>query len=200
MTRRLRTVIGRVPPPPPPARRSPPGSKHGPGHRNDSPTGRGTCARGALEQGSAWAGQGGSSAPVRPRVAVCSAWSAWSARGRHRVCAVLKLAGAECGPMWNSWGLAVTFGWPWCRSEGTTGGTSRRFYTRLPPPVEVGRRPPGGGGGGGQGGAMGGGGWEGRLRGGGPGGAIWVGEGEGGVGGHRLPLPPLALNLTIPSR
>ena len=45
---------------------------------------------------------------------------------------------------------------------------------------------------------MGGGGsWEGRL-GGGPGGAIWGGEGGGG-GGGGVPLPPLALNLTIPS-
>ena len=35
------------------------------------------------------------------------------------------------------------------------GGTSPRYYTRLPPEVEVGRRPPGGIGGGVQGGAMG---------------------------------------------
>ena len=43
---------------------------------------------------------------------------------------------------------------------------------------------------------MGGGGLrEGRLGGGGPGWAIW---GVGG-GGHRLPLPPLALPLTIAS-
>ena len=34
--------------------------------------------------------------------------------------------------------------------------------------------------------------------GGGLGAAIWGGEGGGG-GGHKLPLPPLALNLTIPS-
>ena len=39
---------------------------------------------------------------------------------------------------------------------------------------------------------MGGGLREGRLGGGGPGGAIW-GVGGGGKGGHRLPLPPLAL-------
>ena len=43
----------------------------------------------------------------------------------------------------------------------------------------------------------GGGGWEGRL-----GGGVQVGQfgvvGWGGGGGHRLPLPPLALNLTIP--
>ena len=31
---------------------------------------------------------------------------------------------------------------------GITGGTSPRFYTRLPPPIEVGRRPLRGGGGG----------------------------------------------------
>ena len=51
------------------------------------------------------------------------------------------------------------------------------------------------------GGAMGGaGGWEGRWGGGAPGGAIWGGEGgAGGGGGERLPLPPLALPLTIPS-
>ena len=71
-----------------------------------------------------------------------------------------------------------------------------------PPPVEVGRRPRGGGGGGHlgggsgrgdgggvQGGAMGGGGREGRL-----GGGVQVGQfGVVGGGGHRLPLPPLAL-------
>ena len=37
----------------------------------------------------------------------------------------------------------------YCRKGGRgvcTGGTSPRFCTRLPPPVEVGRRPPGGGG------------------------------------------------------
>ena len=44
---------------------------------------------------------------------------------------------------------------------------------------------------------MGGGGGSGRVGwGGGPGGAIW---GVGGGGGHRLPLPPLALPLTIAS-
>ena len=42
------------------------------------------------------------------------------------------------------------------RNTSATGGTSPRFCTRLPPPVEVGRRPPGRGGGGG--GAVGGGG------------------------------------------
>ena len=49
---------------------------------------------------------------------------------------------------------------------------------------------------------------EGRLGGGGPGGANWGGGGGGiqvgrfgvlGGGGHRLPLRPLALPLTIPS-
>ena len=52
---------------------------------------------------------------------------------------------------------------------------------------------------------MGGGGWEGRL-GGGPGWRGWSRWGDlgwwggaRGVGGDRLPLPPLALNLTIPS-
>ena len=47
----------------------------------------------------------------------------------------------------------------------------------------------------------GGGGWDGRL-----GGGVQVGQfgvvrggGMGGGGGHRLPLPPLALPLTIPS-
>ena len=45
-----------------------------------------------------------------------------------------------------------------------------------------------------------GGGAVGRVSwgGGGPGGAIW-GGGVGGGGGDRLPLRPLALNLTIPS-
>ena len=82
-----------------------------------------------------------------------------------------------------------------------TGGASPRFCTRLPPPVEVGRRPQGGGGGGGggggaleggvQGGAMGGGGGrEGQLG----GGSTWGDLGWWG-GGHRLPLPPLALPL-----
>ena len=59
-----------------------------------------------------------------------------------------------------------------------------------------------------------GGGGSGRVSwgGGGPSGAIWGGGGRGpggailgcwgggGEGGHRLPLPPLALPLTIPSR
>ena len=62
------------------------------------------------------------------------------------------------------------------------------------------------GGGGGPSGAIwgvgGGGGPSGAIRGvgggGGPGGAIWGVVGGGG-GGHRLPLPPLALPLTIPS-
>ena len=92
------------------------------------------------------------------------------------------------------------------------GGRPLGSGRQLPPQLTVGRRPLGGRGGGpagasggalregrfGGGGVPGGGsrwgdlGWEG-----GPGGAIW---GVGGQeGGHRLPLPPLALPLTIPS-
>ena len=63
---------------------------------------------------------------------------------------------------------------------------SRRQLPPPPPELTVGRRPLGGGGGF----------REGRLGGGGSGGAIW---GVGGRGGHRLPLPPLAPPLTIPS-
>ena len=49
------------------------------------------------------------------------------------------------------------------------------------------------------------GGWDGRFGGGGPGwgGSVQVGRfgvvGWGAGGGGGLPLPPLALNLTIPS-
>ena len=106
------------------------------------------------------------------------------------------------------------------------GDVSSLLYATPPPPIEVGRRPLGGGGGGAleggvQGGAMGGGGgwmgggfkegrwwgggggggWEGQLGGGSKlGGGVQVGPlGLGGGGGHRLPLPSLALNLTIQS-
>ena len=93
---------------------------------------------------------------------------------------------------------------------GGGGGRPLGSGCQLPPQVTVGWRPLGGGGGdwrGVQGGAMGGGGLGG-ARGGGrsgrvgcggagvPGGAIW---GVGGEGGHRLPLPLLALPLIIPS-
>ena len=83
----------------------------------------------------------------------------------------------------------------WLMSRGavSSGGAVSVFVREPPPPVEVGRRPLGGGiGGGVQGGVMGGGGPEGRLRGGG----VQVGHfGVVGGGGHRLPLPPLALPL-----
>ena len=67
------------------------------------------------------------------------------------------MAGTPFGPdVWVRLGLGQV---PWVemgRQGEATGGTSPRFCTRLPPPVEVGRRPPGGGGGGG-GGLLGGG-------------------------------------------
>ena len=71
-------------------------------------------------------------------------------------------------------------GWSWGQYKApSTGGTSPRFCTRLPPPVEVARRPPGGGGGGG--GALEGGGVQGGAR----GGAVGRGEGGGRLGGAR---------------
>ena len=73
------------------------------------------------------------------------------------------------------------------------------------PPSRSGPKAPRGGGGdrrGGGGSGRGNGGGRrlgGSVGGGGPGGAIWGGEWGGGGGGDKLPLPPLALNLTIPS-
>ena len=76
------------------------------------------------------------------------------------------------------------------------GDVSSLLYVTPPPPAEVGRRPRGGGDwrGGFRVGRGGGVGWGGSRW--GDLGLGWVG---GGGGGHRLPLPPLALHLTIPS-
>ena len=102
------------------------------------------------------------------------------------------------------------------------GGRPLGSGRQLPPLLTVGRRPlgggaseggvqggrRGGGGGGGIGGAGGGGALGGSVGGGSKwGNSGWWGGGVqvgrfgvlGGGGGHRLPLPPLALPLTIPS-
>ena len=101
------------------------------------------------------------------------------------------------------------------RVHGGTGGATPRFWTPTTPQTNCWPEAPWGGG---RGGGIGGGGsgrgeWGGGSRrggapgesvggGGGPSGAI---RGGGGGGGsrwgreHRLPLPPLALPLTIPS-
>ena len=133
---------------------------------------------------------------------------------------------ASCQPRPSSlpWKLSALHAQGHCKQRqlhSGQGGATPWFWTPTTPQLTVGRRPLGGGiGGGVQGGAMRGGGGsrrglgggalrEGRL-GGGPGAAIWgVGGGGGsrwsdlgcwrGEGGHRLPLPPLALPLTIPS-
>ena len=96
------------------------------------------------------------------------------------------------------------------RLSASRGGQPLGSGRQLPPQLSVGRRPLGGGGGGGGGGGIGGGvqggaNWGGVSRrglgGGGSGRVGWGGglrEGRWG-GGHRLPLPPLALPLTIPS-
>ena len=77
------------------------------------------------------------------------------------------------------------------------GGGVPSLLDATPPPSRSGPKAPGGGGhwrgGGVQGGAMGGGAVGSVSWGGGPGGAIW--GVVGGGGGHRLPLPPLALPL-----
>ena len=97
------------------------------------------------------------------------------------------------------------------RSDESPGGATPRFWTPTTPPTNCWPEAPWGGGGGGGcewGGGQGGGG--GANGGGGLGGSFGGGSrrvGWGGVqagrfgggGGHRLPLPPLALPLTIPS-
>ena len=90
---------------------------------------------------------------------------------------------------------------------GGGGGATPRFWTPTTPPTNCWPEAPWGGAsegvfregewGGGIRGA-GGGAPGGSVGGGGPSGAI-RGVGGGGGGGHRLPLPPLALPLTIPS-
>ena len=75
------------------------------------------------------------------------------------------------------------------------GGGRLLAFVRDSIPSRSGLKAPWGGGGiGGSGRGAGGGGGGKVSGGGGPGGAIW----GGGWGGHRLPLPPLALPLTIP--
>ena len=93
------------------------------------------------------------------------------------------------------------------RSQPRGGGGDSSGLDAKYPPLTVGQRSPGGGGGV-LGGAMGGGVgvWEGQLGGGGgPGGAFGGGGGGGAcpqgqaLVNHRLPLPPLAFPLIIPS-
>ena len=95
------------------------------------------------------------------------------------------------------------------------GGATHRFWTPTTPPTNCWPEAPWGGGGGGGGGGIGGGGGGSRRGdgGGGIGGAMGGGIREGrlgegvqvgrfgvlGGGGHRIPLPPLALPLTIAS-
>ena len=102
--------------------------------------------------------------------------------------------------------------WLWlCVPVTPRGGRPLGSGRQLPPQLTVGRRPLRGGGGGG---GMGGGGSRGGEGGGGLGGLVGggsrrgdLGWGGGGTGSpylplpslYRLPLPPLALHLTIPS-